>query len=763
MEQISLGHRYKECKPQRISSCPAKLLVGKDVLKELEERRSSPSVVAKLMGIDVLPPTFVAHRRHQQFKDVFEVSEELPETSTKEMPYHCPKGLPSLKRSAMKFKKLMPSKSPYCDGTFDNDVGLDRLNPLEIDNPLFEKYPRNVNYSPNNQHQKDTAGTFWKYPVGLANSSLKDIKKLSRGNYGDFNNIVVLEPGLGNSHDPENSFSMPLLSHDSWNSRRDRKKKLAESVVMSNERVSQHLLDTVNVARIKRERYSKGEEPSFDQFNVVDMNSTGSFQMYSGGDINSRQNNKSSASSLPWKYDEGDVRSRTLAQMFALSDSERVKKNLNPHAQIQHNKPDQGKGQNKEGCYIVLPKHGTPLSLHTSLDRSSSSEGSPNSEIFPNPSVSYNNGKVSFDSFLSKRRLKQIASGRQNNLRNASAVKSLALEQRRPASPSLDDSSCHSWRLSDNVSTSDCTNERVLFATDEGLIHEPAETVPSTFQLQLPREQKVSATPLQCHGYESASISNHDDLAKSRKGLEEFEQPSPVSILQPPTDEDSCCSGFFKNDLQDMPNVETRIDHRRFRDEPEVSSMSSDDGNDSSYKSMEAFLVEEDRDFSYLLDILISSGMIVSTDWQLLCKSWHSSSFPVAPQVFERLESKYTKITSWPKPERRLMFDLANSVLSDVLAPCTSIHPWLMTSTRQCMPIWGPEGPVEKVWQMMVRQQEELAIGHPDDKVLDPNWLELGDDIYTLGNQIATMLHADLLEEVILEFLSLSGSVAACM
>lgn len=448
------------------------------------------------MGIDVLPPTYVAHKRHQQFKDVFEVSEELPETFTKEMSYHCPKGLPSLKRSAMKLKKLMPSKSPYCDGTFDNDVEynncLDRLNPLEIDNPLFEKCAYDVNYSPNNQHEKDTAGTFRKYPVGLANSSLKDIKNLSRGNYGDFNNIVVLEPGLGNSHDPENSFPMSLLSHDNWNSRRDRKKKLAESVVMSNERVSQHLLD--NMARIKRERYSKGEEPSFDQFNIVDMNSTGSFQMYSGGDINSRQNNKSSSSSLPWKYDErdeGDVGSRTLAQMFALSDSERVKKNLNQHAQIQHNKLDQGKGHNKEGCFIVLPKHGPPPSLHTSLDRSSSYEGSPNSEIFPNPSVSYNNGKVTFDSFLAKRRLKQMASGRQNNLRNASVVKSLALEQRRPASPSLDDFRCHSWRPSDNVSTSDCINERVLFATDEGLIHEPAETAPSAFQLQLSREQKV--------------------------------------------------------------------------------------------------------------------------------------------------------------------------------------------------------------------------------------------------------------------------------
>ncbi|KAM0890738.1 hypothetical protein ACQ4PT_026829 [Festuca glaucescens] len=758
MEQISGGHRYTEYRPRRSSSSPAKLLVGKDVLKELEQRRSSPSVIAKLMGIDVLPPTYVAHNRHQEFKDVFEVSEELLETVTKERAHHFPKGLPSLKRSAMKLKKLMPSKSPYGDEIFDNDAdyrnGLDCLNSLEIDNPLFEKRPHDANYYPNSRHEKDTASSFRKYPVGLANSSLRDIKNSSRGDYRGFNDIVVLEPGLGNSNDPENSFPMPFLSHVNRNSRRDRKKKWAESVVMSNGRVSQHLLDTedLNVARMKGERYltsdsinslSTRQEASLDQFNMVDMNNTGTSQGYASSDINSRQNKKSSSNSLHWKifrkYEEGDVGSKTLAQMFALSDSERVKRNPDSRAQIQHNRLDRGKGHSKEGCFIVLPKHAPPSSLNSSLDRRSPCEGSPDSDNFPNPSVSYDNGKFHFDSLLPKPRLKQIAGERQ------------ALEQRRPASPSLDDSRSHSWRLADNVSTSDCINERVLFTTDEGLIQESAKTLPSVFQLQFSRERKASSSPLQCGDYESISISNHAVLAKSRKSTEEFEQPSPVSILEPPTDEDGCSSGFFKNDLQDMPNVEKQIDHCRLRDEPEVS-MSSDDDNDSSYQSLEAFQVEEDRDFSYLLDILICSGMIVA-DWQLLCKSWHSPGFPVGPQVFERLERKYNKITSWSKSERKLLFDLANFVLSDVLAPCTNIHPWV-DSIRRCQPIWGPEGPVEKIWQMMARQQEDLAIGHPDDKVLDSNWLEVGDDTYMVGKQISMILYGDLLEEVILEFLS---------
>ncbi|KAL5208957.1 hypothetical protein ABZP36_004580 [Zizania latifolia] len=780
MEQISLGHRYKECKPRRNSSCPTKVLVGKDLLKELEHRKSSPSVIAKLMGIDVLPPASVAHNRHQEFKDVFEVSEEPHEVVTKEKSHHFPRGLPSLKRSALKLKKLMPSKSPFDDETFDNNIvyrdGFDVLNSVEINNPLFEKRPHDVNYSPNHQYEKDTANTFRKYPVGLGNSSLRDIRNSSRGKHGDFNSIVVLEPGLGKIHDSGNAFSTPDPSHVSKNLRRGMKQ--ADFSMLNRERVSQNLLDTkdVNLTTIKGKRYLtsnavnsqlKRQESSFDQYNMVDTNSTGSSQKcisgesqkYDGGEVNSRQSSRTSSNSSPLricqKYEEAGVGSKTLAEMFALSDSERLKKDSDSHVQIRHNKLNRGNSNVKEGCFIVLPKHAPRLPPHSLLEKSSSCERSPYSNFFTNTPVRYNSGQLQFDSFWEKPRLEQIANPSQDNLRNASSTKRHTLEQHRCASPSHDNPRNHSWHLTDNFSTFDCINEKVLFTTDEDSVKKSAETVHSTFGSRLSWEQKVSASPFHCRDYESINISDHPDVAKSRKCLKEIEQPSPVSILEPPTD-DSCCSGYFKNDFQDMPNGQKSIDDCQLRYEQEVS-MSSDDDNDSSYQSLEAFLVEEERDFSYLLDILISSGVIVA-DLQLLCESWHSPGCPVGPYVFDRLERKYKKIATWPRPERRLLFDLANSVLSEILAPCIDIHPWVKSS-RRCCPVWGPEGPVEVVWQTMVRQQEELAVGHPDDKVLDPEWLEVDEDVNMVGKQIAKMLHGDLLDEVILEFLS--GCVAS--
>ncbi|KAL6851875.1 hypothetical protein ACP4OV_020060 [Aristida adscensionis] len=738
MEEVSLGNRYKECRPRRSSNCQTKILVGKDVLKELEQRRSSPSVIAKLMGIDVLPPS-VAHNRHQEFKDVFEVSEEPPGAVRKEKSHHFPKGLPSLKRGALKLKKLMPSKTIVREDGQANFVecpdGLDRLNSVEINNPLFEKRPHDMNYSTNYHYEKDTARTCRKYPVGLASSSLSDFRNLLSGKNEDFRNIVVLESSMDKGHDPENVFSIPYLSPVNKNFRRGTKHK----------QVPQKVFGTtgLDVPRIRREKYLSSDsddpvlneqEASFHQFSTFDASCSGSSQRYSIGNGNSnfRRIHRSLSNSSPWKIPQHDgespAGSKTLAEMFALSDSERLKLNSDSHAQIHHSKFDKNSGHNIEGCFIVLPKHAYPLSLQNSLDKNACLERLSQGRYNSDSSVSYNNGMFSLDSFRGKPRLlKQIGKASEDNVRTAFDFK---------------------HPISDNFSPPDCSNEKVLFTTDEAFMRQPAETEAAAFDLQLSRKQKMKRLPFHCQEYESTkSLSDQADGTKSYRSLKEVEQPSPVSILEPLTDEDS--SGYFKHDLQNLAHKHSN--RLQFSDEPEVS-MSSDEEDDSAYNSLEAFQVEEDRDFSYLLDMLISSGIIVA-DWQLICKSWYAPGCPVGPHIFNRLERKYNKFSTWAKPERRLLFDLVNCILSEVLAPCIDVHPWVQ-SRRQCGPLWGPEGPVEKVWQTIVRQREMSVIEDPDDMVLDPNWLNGVDDINMVGKLIARMLHDDLLEEVIVEFIS---------
>ncbi|KAJ1275680.1 hypothetical protein BS78_05G154300 [Paspalum vaginatum] len=746
MEQISLGYRYKDCKPRRTGSCQTKIIVGKDVSNELEQRRSSPSVIAKLMGIDVLPPSNAVHSRNHQFKDVFEVSDEPLEVATKERSHHFPKGLPSLKQRALRLKRLMPSKTLYRDDTHDCKLectdGLGNLNLVELNNPLFETQPHGMNCSPNYRYEKDAASDCTRYPVGLANSSLNNFRILSRGENRDLNSIVVLEPCLENDHGGENMFSVPYLSHVNKNCKRGPKYKQSEFPVMGNGRIQQHLLDTEDIyaPRIGEERFCTSDsidplsigQGALHHFSTVDASCSGSSQRHSCGDGNFRQTNRSSSNSTPLKIRKHDaelaVGSKTLAEMFALSDSERLKLKSDSHAPIRGYRIDQDNGHSKDGCFIVLPKHASLLSIQGSNNRNSCLEGPSLGRNNPNTSNSNNNGKYQFDSFRDKpRMLKQVGNENKANLRKVSGFKHL---------------------VADNFSNPDCLNEKVLFTTDEDLVQRHAESEPSAFDLQLSRKQRVTRLPIRFHEYESILASDHTDGTKSGKGLKEVEQPSPVSILDPPTDEDSCFSGCFKYDLQDM--AKKRRDGHQHHDEPEVS-LSSDDEDHSAYQSLEAFQVEEDRDFSYLLDILICSGIIVA-DLQLICKSWYSPGCPVGPHVFDRLERKYNKIITWAKPERRLLFDLVNSILAEVLAPCVDVHPWVQPS-RHCVPLWGPEGPVEKVWQTIVRQRENSVTGHPDEMVLDAKWLEVSDNINMVGKQVARMLHGDLLEEVIVDFL----------
>jgi len=461
-------------------------------LHELEQRRSSPSVIAKLMGIDVLPPN-VVNSRHQEFKDVFEVSEEPPEAVTKERSHHFPKGLPSLKQSALRLKKLMPSKTLYRDDTHDCHVdstdGLGHLNSVEINNPLFEKRPRDMNYSANYQYGKNTSSDCRTYPVGLANSSLSNFSLLSRGKNKDFNNIVLLEPScLDKGHDPENVFSIPYLSPLNENCRRGMKHKQSEFPVMENGRDWQHILSTEdnNVPRIRKERFLTsdpidrlqiGQEASVHQFGNTDASCPGSSQRYFCGNDNFNQTNRSSSNSTLLKirrHAESAVGSKTLAQMFALSDSERLKLNSNSRAPIRRNMIDRDNGHSKDGCFIVLPKHAPLQSIRSSMDRNSCSEGSSQGKKNSNMSNIYNNGKCQFDYFRDKPRLlKQIGSGSEAH------------------SAHLSNACCFQNLTADNFSSPDCLNEKVLFTTDEDLVLQPPESVASGFNLQVSRKQRV--------------------------------------------------------------------------------------------------------------------------------------------------------------------------------------------------------------------------------------------------------------------------------
>jgi hypothetical protein len=169
---------------------------------------------------------------------------------------------------------------------------------------------------------------------------------------------------------------------------------------------------------------------------------------------------------------------------------------------------------------------------------------------------------------------------------------------------------------------------------------------------------------------------------------------------------------------------------------------------------LEEFGDEEERDFSYLLDLLISSG-IHGVKEDELYKVCQSLNCPAGYDVFDKLEKKYIKVPQWSRSDRKLTFDMVNTILSEILAPCLDMHPWV-NSTRNMAPVWGSEGLLEKLLLRLTQRREALALilPKPEKQAFNQTWPDLADYIDRAGREVEKMIKDDLLEELVLDLMS---------
>ncbi|KAG1337935.1 hypothetical protein COCNU_04G002410 [Cocos nucifera] len=272
----------------------------------------------------------------------------------------------------------------------------------------------------------------------------------------------------------------------------------------------------------------------------------------------------------------------------------------------------------------------------------------------------------------------------------------------------------------------------------------------------------MEETSSDCPQVDFHPMHSDDTESGSSVSSKEVVQPSPVSVLEPPSEEKSNL-GCFKRLTADPKDLQMQLQFLQLESIDAHADGSgllisgdedaSGDGHslEQTTDILQEFRDEEERDFSYLLDILIDSGVHAAKQDKLV-NSCYSPEYPVGPGMFEKLEQKYNKLMTWSRSERKLFFDLINSILAELLAPCMDLRPWVQ-SNGKIGPMWGCEGLVEKAWQMSVKQRKELNIGSPEEKVLDFKWFELGDDVDIIGREIERMLKEDLLEELVSEFI----------
>lgn len=171
-----------------------------------------------------------------------------------------------------------------------------------------------------------------------------------------------------------------------------------------------------------------------------------------------------------------------------------------------------------------------------------------------------------------------------------------------------------------------------------------------------------------------------------------------------------------------------------------------------------AFRDEEERDFSYVLDMLTGLGIHTANQDELL-ENCYLLECPAGADLYDELENKYCRFILWPPAERKLLFDITSAVLRDIIT--TLMQSCSKGLLRMCLPGWDREVFAEMVWQRVVQLQEEMMFNQ-ESLLLSVEWASSEDGAYLVGSDIGSMLQEDLLDEIIADFLGVAKSAKLC-
>uniref|UniRef100_A0A0D3FGY6 DUF4378 domain-containing protein n=1 Tax=Oryza barthii TaxID=65489 RepID=A0A0D3FGY6_9ORYZ len=234
------------------------------------------------------------------------------------------------------------------------------------------------------------------------------------------------------------------------------------------------------------------------------------------------------------------------------------------------------------------------------------------------------------------------------------------------------------------------------------------------------------------------------------------DQQSPVSVLESSLDAEDIYSGLrMQLRLLKMEATDSADDTELISSDDELTTESQPLPDK---EISPTFRDEEERDFSYVLDMLIVLGINTANRDQLL-DMCYLSECPAGSDVFDVLENKYNSLILWPSLERKLLFDLTNDVIADII---TSV---MQHSSKglswSCSSRLDQEGFVEVVWQRVVELRQEMEYAH-EGLFMDLGWVGSEDGIDLVASEVGKMVHEDLLQETISEFLGVTKSAMIC-
>lgn len=256
---------------------------------------------------------------------------------------------------------------------------------------------------------------------------------------------------------------------------------------------------------------------------------------------------------------------------------------------------------------------------------------------------------------------------------------------------------------------------------------------------------------------EKSVYSNFSSIVppESLENLKRTNQHSPDSVLEP-FDINKVSLGSFDSTGLRLQLESLNFESEETYSEGSVMVVSGDEDVPEQYgdlshdsKKVKRWLGNgESRNFSYVVDVL-DEAVFCGTNSYMDFKMWYSLECPISPLVFDALEKKYGKQTSWPKSERQLLFNRINSGLVEIFNPVINFPVGTTSVRRRFSASFRLDEVVDELWLKLVSQEKEKS-KELSKKALE-KWLELEEGLDIICRELET----SLFDELAMEFASL--------
>lgn len=233
----------------------------------------------------------------------------------------------------------------------------------------------------------------------------------------------------------------------------------------------------------------------------------------------------------------------------------------------------------------------------------------------------------------------------------------------------------------------------------------------------------------------------------------EADQPSPVSVLEPSfTDDLSSCSECFESLSADLQGLRMQLQLLKLESEECVEGpiliSSDDDRGEACLGISEGNGLRGDSwESSYIIDVLSESGIDGAYPLSY-SEGWYSPEWPVSPTVFDELEKRYSDRSACSRPERRMLFDRVNSGIVKIYKQFENDRPWLNPKVTNIGSRLMKKRLQDDLCTLLKSQEKvkDDALGKV--LVMESEWLDVRDDVDTIGWEVERLLLDDLVAEV---------------